>query len=217
MIAGLVLAAGRSTRFGGDKLTAMLGAQPVVRWSVSALQEMSAVYVVVGIVSDGVRAALDGLDVVFVENPVRDEGMASSIRAGIAALPDTVEAVVIALGDQPLISPHVIRQVRARWRAADCAAVIAEYTDGRGHPVLFGRECFSALAEVHGEVGARAVLMQLAGQVAVVSVNSKIPIDVDTWAALERVSVQAQTGRMTGDWAVNGDPLALNIASGKLP
>lgn len=192
MIAGVVLAAGRSTRFGGDKLTTTLGTRAVVHWSVAAvLGGVSRAWVVVSPDAVGVRDALSGLPVDYVDNVERDEGMASSIRAGVAAMTDEVAAVVIALGDQPLVASEVVAKLCARWRVGDVAAVVTEYSDGRGHPVLFGRETFDALARLRGDIGARAVLADLRERVGVVIVPSAAPIDVDTPGAMERVRVQA--------------------------
>lgn len=184
MIAGLLLAAGRSTRFGADKLCAKLDGKAVIRWSVAALAPLDVVYVVIPPGADAATQALSRLDVRFVVNLGRDEGMASSIRAGIAALPDEVQAVVIALADQPRAAESVTRALCERWRAGDVAAVAPMYSDGRGHPVLFGRECFGALLALRGDVGARGVLDGLGARVALVQVADAMPADVDTPEAL---------------------------------
>ena len=184
MIAGLLLAAGRSTRFGADKLCAKLDGKAVIRWSVAALAPVDVIYVVIPPGADAVTQALSRLDVRFVVNLGRDEGMASSIRAGVAALPDEVQAVVIALADQPRAAESVTRALCERWRAGDVAAVAPMYSDGRGHPVLFGRECFGALLALRGDVGARAVLDGLGARVALVQVADARPADVDTPEAL---------------------------------
>lgn len=183
-----MLAAGRSTRFDGDKLTAVLGEHAVVRWSVAAIASLaSPVLVVVPPDAAAVCEALRDFDVRFVENVRRNDGMASSIAAGVLALAGGATAVVIALGDQPLVRASVVEALCERWRKGRCAAVVPEYTDGRGHPVLFGRECFAALAALTGDAGARSVLDSLGDRVAVVPVDTTMPLDVDTWAALERV------------------------------
>lgn len=184
MIAGLLLAAGRSTRFGADKLCAKLDGKAVIRWSVAALAPVDVIYVVIPPGADAVTQALSRLDVRFVVNLGRDEGMASSIRAGVAALPDEVQAVVIALADQPRAAESVTRVLCERWRAGDVGAVAPMYSDGRGHPVLFGRECFGALLALRGDVGARAVLDGLGARVALVHVADARPADVDTPEAL---------------------------------
>lgn len=185
MIAGLLLAAGRSSRFGADKLCAKLNGKAVIRWSAQALSPVDEVYVVIPPGADAITQALSRLDARFVINLARHEGMASSIRAGIAALADDVHAVVIALADQPLMSADVTRAVCDRWREGGVAAVTAEYRDGHGHPVLFGRECFPALLELRGDVGARSVLDALGGRVARVPVDDAMPVDVDTPEALQ--------------------------------
>jgi molybdenum cofactor cytidylyltransferase len=145
---------------------------------------VDAVYVVIPPGADATTQALSRLDVRFVVNLARDEGMASSIRAGVAALSSEFDAVVIGLADQPLASAEVTRQLCERWRAGGAAAVAPEYRDGRGHPVLFGRECFAALLALRGDVGARAVLDALGARVALVPVDDTMPVDVDTAAAL---------------------------------
>ncbi len=180
MIAGLLLAAGRSTRFGADKLTAKLDGKAVVRLSMQALSPLDIVFAVIPPGADPVVQALSRMDVRFVINLGRDEGMASSIRAGVAALPADVEAVVITLGDQPFASAQVTRALCERWSAGDVAAVAPAYRDGGGHPVLFGRECFADLAQLKGDVGARSVLRALGERAAYISIDSDAPLDVDT-------------------------------------
>jgi molybdenum cofactor cytidylyltransferase len=187
VIAGLLLAGGASRRFGSNKLVAPLGERAVVRWSAEAL--VGAVddsWIVVPARSTDVRTALLGLSVRWVENPRALEGMASSIRAGVAALPADAEAVVITLGDQPLIDGEVIRRVVATWRAAPpgTSAAVAAYEDGRGHPVLFGASLFPALRALDGDQGARELLASLGGAVAVVHATGARPADVDTPEAL---------------------------------
>jgi len=187
MIAGLLLASGASRRYGSNKLVAPLDGRPIVRWSAEALANVvEETWVVVPVRSAEVRAALDGLPVRWVENSVAHEGMASSIRAGIAALPDDAEAVVITLGDQPLIDGDVIRRVVAAWRAAParCRAVVTSYLDGRGHPALFGAALFPALLSLEGDRGARELLAGLGDAVAVVTEPHPRPADVDTPEAL---------------------------------
>lgn len=189
MIAGLLLAAGRSTRFGGDKLLAPLHGRAVLSWSASALAGVvDALFVVVPPDAPARVAALDGIPSVIVEHAGRDAGMASSIGAGIAALPAGVEAVVIALADQPGVAPDVMRRLCARWREGRDTAVAPRYRDGRGHPVLFGRATFGALATLEGDSGARSVLDALGAELAIVDVDETTPADVDTPDALRALA-----------------------------
>ena len=181
MIAGLLLAAGRSTRFSGDKLVAPLRGRPVLSWSARTLAaEVDALHVVVPPDTPARVAALEGSNAVIVEHAGRDAGMASSIAAGIASLPREVEAVVVGLADQPGISATTVRRLCDHWRAGGAAAVVPRYRDGRGHPVLFARSTFAALASLSGDAGARAVLDALGDEVAMVSMDGERPLDVDT-------------------------------------
>jgi molybdenum cofactor cytidylyltransferase len=185
VIAGLLLAAGRSSRFGGDKLVAPLRGHPVLFWSAAAVATaVDALYVVVPVDSPARVQALAEIRATLVEHAGRDDGMASSIRAGVAVLPADVEAVVIALADQPLVSPLVVRALCARWRTAPTSAVAPRYRDGQGHPVLFDRSQFDALGELRGDRGARALLERLGADCALVPVDADMPVDVDTPAAL---------------------------------
>jgi molybdenum cofactor cytidylyltransferase len=191
VIAGLLLASGASRRFGSNKLVARLDDRPIVRWSAEALAAaVDALYVVVPEDAADVRAALDGLAVRWVVNATPEQGMASSIRAGIAALPAEAAAVVIALGDQPMMAPDVTRRVVTRWRQAPevTQAVTTMYADGRGHPTLFGASLFGALRALEGDRGARELLDELGDAVAVVDSTAVRPPDVDTPEALEALA-----------------------------
>jgi molybdenum cofactor cytidylyltransferase len=190
MIAGLLLAAGRSTRFGSDKLLAPLRGHPVLFWSAAAIAtEVDALYVVLPPDSTARRAAVAGAASEIVEHAGRDAGMASSIRAGVAALPEAVEAVVVALADQPLVSSAVVRMLCDRWRRKRADAVVPRYRDGRGHPVLFDRAMFGELSRLDGDTGARELLRTLGDRVAVVPVSGHTPVDVDTPEALHALAM----------------------------
>ena len=93
--------------------------------------------------------------------------------------------MVIALADQPLVSPNVVSALCNRWREGGVAAVAPEYRDGRGHPVLFGQECFAALEALRGDVGARSVLDALGNRGAPLPMDAAMPVDVDTPEALQ--------------------------------
>ena len=191
MIAGLLLAAGRSTRFGGDKLLALVHGAPVLSWSAAALAaEVDALFIVVPPDSASQLMAVAGVTAVTVEHARRDDGLASSIRAGIAVLPAHVEAVVIALADQPFVSPGIVRRLRERWSAGGVVAVAPRYRDARGHPVLFGRSTFPALLALEGDEGAKALLESLGSGLGLVDVDEAMPSDVDTPHALSEIDAR---------------------------
>lgn len=160
-IPALVLAAGEGTRFGtGNKLLAEVGDEPVVVRAVRTLLDsrVGPVTVVVGHEADRVREALSGLPVTTVENPRYREGQATSVGAGIEALPEDAPAVLIALGDMPFVDPETVSTLRRAYRAGAGTALAAAAGGERGNPVLFGRQHFDALADLEGDVGGRGIL-----------------------------------------------------------
>src|SRR4029450_7115370 len=94
-----------------------------------------AVGVLPGPDGEPIEAALAGLEVQLVVNPAPEEGQAGSVRTGIAALPASVEAVLIALGDQPLMPPSIIPALLAARRTSPKLIVAPRYRDGQGNPV----------------------------------------------------------------------------------
>jgi len=187
-VAAIVLAAGRSTRMGANKLLATLDGRPLVRHAVEAALGSNArpVIVVTGNDHEAVRAALAGLDVRVVHNPDYAAGMSTSLRAGIAAIEHErdLKGALICLGDMP------------RVRAAHLDAIIAAATDDvqivvptherkRGNPVLLHRALFDEVLALHGDVGARAVIERHADRALQLAIDDPaILLDVDTPNAL---------------------------------
>jgi molybdenum cofactor cytidylyltransferase len=170
-VAGVLLAAGTSSRFGEEnKLLATRENEPLatreneplVRASARTLTEagVDPVVAVVGHEADRVAAALDGLDVAVVHNDVYERGQASSVRAGIAAVRDRADAVVVALGDMPDVAPATVETLVDAYAAGAGAALAAAHDGERGNPVLFDRRFFDALTDVSGDVGGRRVLLE---------------------------------------------------------
>lgn len=191
MIAGLLLAAGHSRRFGADKLLAPLHGRPVIAWSASALAPaVDEWWAVIPPDAPSLRAALSPLGVHPVEHPGRDAGMGSSIAAGMRMLPPHAEAVIIALGDQPTVSTAIASALCQRWQATRASVVVPQYLDGRGHPVLFGRASFPALLALRHDEGARSVVSAAAASIELVMVDALLPPDVDTPEALAAVAAR---------------------------
>jgi molybdenum cofactor cytidylyltransferase len=188
-IAAIVLAAGRSTRMGGpNKLTAEIGGKPLVRIAVEqALASHAApVIVVTGHQREQVEAALAGVDVQLVHNPDYADGLGSSLKAGVAAVPAEADGVVVCLGDMPQVTAALIDRLIAGYDAEKGALVVAPTRDGqRGNPVLWSRRFFPDLMAVSGDVGARHVLSNYGEAVVEVPVSeSGAFVDVDTPEAL---------------------------------
>jgi molybdenum cofactor cytidylyltransferase len=181
VIAGVLLAAGGSSRFGSQKLVATLDEAPLVRHAAMSLaRSTDALVIVLGHEADAVRAALSDVDALLVENPDWSQGLSSSVKCGVAALPADVDAIVVALGDQPRIDPLVVRSLIECWRASGKPIVSARYRGERGHPVLFDRVVFPQLQMLRGDVGARTMFERSPELVAYVDVDNALPVDVDT-------------------------------------
>ena len=193
MISALLLAAGASRRFGAPKLLQSLNGRPVVRWSAESLAGVTdELVVVVPPDNEDLRRALEGLPVRLVVNAHAAGGMASSLACGVASLGDGVEAVLVALGDEPLLPRRCHERAVARYRAGGATVVAATYGGARGHPVLFGRALFGELRALTGDHGARSVADRDPGRLALVEMDEPRPVDVDTPADLARVLQDGQ-------------------------
>ena len=186
MIAGIVLAAGRSSRLGRPKQLLPVHGEPLIRHTLRRVlaSSLDQVILVVGHEADGVRATVAGLPVECVFNPDAAAGQSTSVRAGLAALSSEVEAAVFILGDQPGIDPNVIDALIAAWRTSGAPVVVPRYEDRMGNPVLFDRQVFPELAALEGDTGARPVVRVYhdSGDLHVVPVAGQAPPDVDTEA-----------------------------------
>ncbi|MEO7086411.1 MAG: nucleotidyltransferase family protein [Gemmatimonadaceae bacterium] len=181
MIVGLLLAAGGARRFGSQKLIHPFDGRPLVRHAAEVLAAATgALVVVVGNGANAVSASLEGLGARIVENPHWSDGLSTSLRAGIAALPSDAEAAIVCLGDQPRVSGDVIRRVIETWRATRLPIVSARYRGTRGHPVLFDAAVFSELGGLSGDAGARMLIERDATRVGYVDVDAAVPGDVDS-------------------------------------
>lgn len=183
MIAAIVLAAGAATRMGRQKLLLPLAdGGALVRRSVERVLAASLddVVVVVGHEADAVAGALAGLPVRTVANPRHADGQSTSLHAGLDALRPETEAAVIALGDQPLPDPALVRRLVETFRATGKPVVVPRYRDGRGNPVLFAAALFDELRAVTGDQGGRGVVARVPARVAEVTVDAAMPPDVDT-------------------------------------
>lgn len=198
-VAGLVLAAGRSTRMGqANKLLQTVRGLPMVRHAVEAQLASSArpVIVVTGHQHDAVAAALEGLEVQLVHNPDFATGLASSVKAGLRALPGDTPGVVVSLGDMPNVTGQVIdRLAQVFAESAEALAVVPTLFGQRGNPVLLSRGLFGAVEALSGDQGARR-LLDGAGE-AIVELpldDPAIALDVDTPDALQALVAGPDSG-----------------------
>jgi CTP:molybdopterin cytidylyltransferase MocA/NifU-like protein involved in Fe-S cluster formation len=180
-VAAVVLAAGQARRFGAQKLLAPFGPSTVIGAVVEAVRQSGVEYLVgvTGPAGDAVRSAVAGA-ITWAENPDPSRGLSSSVAAGVAVLPPNVGAVLVVLGDQPTVSPGVVRRLMETWRLGGGPVVAPRYRGVRGNPVLFDRSMFPLLAALEGEVGARDLIASDPSRVVQVEIAEAPPMDVDT-------------------------------------
>ena len=195
--AAVVLAAGRSSRMGGpNKLLAEIGGRPLVR--IVAEQALASrarpVVVVTGHQHERVEAALAGLPVKCVHNPHYADGLGTSLKAAIAALPAEVDGAVVCLGDMPQVDAALIDRLIRAIDPDKGALVAVPIIDGkRGNPVVWSRRFFPDLMAVEGDVGARHLIGRYAEAVVEVTVSGRAALtDIDTPEALEAVKAELE-------------------------
>ncbi len=186
IIAAVLLAAGASRRMGGpNKLLERIGSgAPMIRATAQTLVEagLRPIIVVTGRDPEAVAAALQGLDVAFVHNGDYASGLASSLRSGVAAVPEDVAGILVALGDMPLVGRKVVRRLVAGFNPAEGRLICVPVHQGRrGNPVLFSRRFLPELMALAGDDGARSLLDRHAGDVAEIEAGTTtIFADFDT-------------------------------------
>jgi nicotine blue oxidoreductase len=186
-VIGLVLAAGGGRRYGMPKALVEFHGRPFVRHAVDVAVAGGCAQTVVVVGAEAARVRAAAPDLTYVDNPEWPSGMASSLRAGLAAVTGTpATAVLVLLVDMPGVTPEAVRRVVAH--AGPDALVMGGYGERRGHPVLLGRDHWAGVAaSASGDKGARDYLRAHAGTVQVVAVGDVADdVDVDTPEVLAR-------------------------------
>lgn len=162
MIAALILAAGRAKRMGQLKQILPWGKDILLGHTINLYQEagMELILVVVGYQKEQVMERLANRDVIWVENNAYLEGMSSSIKAGLNALPKGVEAILLALGDLPLIKPKTIKKMINLFHQKRPSIIVPTFHGKTGHPVLLAKELFPELYALSGDIGARNIIKE---------------------------------------------------------
>jgi molybdenum cofactor cytidylyltransferase len=190
-VAGVVLAAGSSTRMGKNKLLFDLEGEPMVRSVVrrAAAAGLDPVVVVLGYEAELVRRELDGLmpPCLIVVNPDYARGINFSLKAGIAALPATAGAAVVILADMPFVTAEMIATLVTRYRAGDAPLVISDYEGVNAPPMLYDRALFEELRAMEGEGCGRQVVRRHRTEAVVVGWPAAALTDLDAPSDYERV------------------------------
>lgn len=184
----VLLAAGRASRMGGpNKLLSLFGGVRLVRKVAGELARspVASTVVVTGHQAGAVSAALDDLEVRIVFNQDYASGLASSLRAGLSALPEGCDGALVCLGDMPRIdAQHVARLIDAFGSTEGRAVVRATGGSRPGNPVILPRALFAAAASLDGDRGAKRLIAESGLAIVDVEIGEAALLDVDTPQAL---------------------------------
>jgi CTP:molybdopterin cytidylyltransferase MocA len=190
-VAGILLAAGGGSRLGQPKALVELGGEPLARRGIALLRDGGTAPVIV--VTGAVAVDLPGI--LAVHNPRWRTGMGSSLTAGLATVPDSCSAAVIALVDQPLVGAEAVRRLIVA-HASGASVAVAAYDGAPRNPVLIGREHWPEVTALAvGDAGARPFLRAHPDLVTLVECgDTGRPDDVDTRSDLDRLATLVQPG-----------------------
>jgi len=183
MISAILLAAGESKRMGKPKQLMPFGQNTVVEQVIDNLLSsvVNEVIVVVGYRAEEVIKSIVGKPVKIAINPNYQQGMSTSIIAGLNLVDSRAQAVMLALGDQPLISSQTINRLIAEFYNHDKGIATPAYQGGRGHPIIFAIKYKEKLLELKGDIGGRQIVKDHLNDILEVAVNAGgIITDIDT-------------------------------------
>jgi len=183
-VAGIILAAGKSSRMGKMKLLLDVHGKPMLGHVVeSALHSaLDEVIVVLGHEHERILESIDFKGATVVFNRDFHKGQSTSLKAGIAAVGQNCDAALFLLGDLPLVGPGVIDAVLQKRKATRASIVVPVFGGKRGNPVLLARSLFPMVLALEGDIGAREILTAHEDLIETVAVeHDGILLDVDTW------------------------------------
>ncbi len=177
----IVLAGGASTRFGSPKQLVRIGGRPLLHTVVTRAAEVAgnALIVVLGAGAGELAPLLKHSPGSVIVNRRWREGLASSIRAGVARLPPSCAGVLLVLADQAAVTSNDLKRLAGAWRRRPRCIVAALYAGTTGAPAIFPRSTFTELAALRGDGGARAILRRSADRVVRVPMPAA-ELDLDT-------------------------------------
>jgi molybdenum cofactor cytidylyltransferase len=188
-VAGVILAAGMSTRMGTAKQLLIVGGKPLlsqVLINARAADCLTPLIVVLGHQASAIRQKLDfGADQVVIAKDYR-LGQSASLKAGLCAVPENCDGVLFLLGDQPFVSGGIIGMIVAGFNRSGADIIIPTYGGKRGNPVLIARGLFDQLFSITGDIGARYLFNSYPERIMEIEVAAENAcLDIDTWDAYQ--------------------------------
>jgi molybdenum cofactor cytidylyltransferase len=158
-IAGIILAAGGSQRYGSPKQTLTWHGQPFIRHiaRVALSSDLNPLLIITGNADERVRAAVSDLSVSCVYNPEWQKGQSTSVIQAIRALPNSIGASIIMLVDQPQVSVTLLQSLIEMHKRTQASIITPQVDHKRVNPVLFDRRLFNKLLKISGDQGGRAL------------------------------------------------------------
>ena len=195
-VAGIVLAAGNSTRMGKNKLLLELEGEPVLRRAVRRASEagLDPVIVVLGFESERAREVLSGLSYQEVLNPDYEAGINRSVRLGISEVPEAALAAVVILPDMPFVTAEMIQALVERYRASTAPLVMSRYGEVNAPPMLHDRSLFPEFTGADGEGCGKHVVRRHRDEAEVLDWPAAALHDLDVPDDYERVRAQLASG-----------------------
>jgi molybdenum cofactor cytidylyltransferase len=192
-VAGILLAAGTSSRMGRNKMLFELNGESVLRGAArrALAAGLSPLLVVLGHEADKARPELEGLPCQVVINPDYEQGINSSVKAGISALPAGTQATVVMLADMPFVAPEMIGGLIDRYRESEAPLVISDYEGVNAPPMLYDRCLFDELLTMTGEGCGRQVVKRHREEAEVLSWPASALADIDVPEDYERIAAGA--------------------------
>ena len=195
-VAGVVLAAGSSTRMGRNKLFFELDGETLLRRVVRRAIDagLDPVVVVLGHEAERARAELAELACTPVDNPDHALGINRSLRTGISQVPERARAAVVMLADMPFVTSRMVASLVTRYRESTAPLVISAYGDVNAPPMLYDRALFSELRQMTGEGCGRQVVRRHRHEAVAVSWPAAALQDIDVPEDYERIRAELGVG-----------------------
>ena len=189
-VAGILLAAGTARRMGSNKLLLELAGETVLRRAArrALVGGLSPLLVVLGHEAERAAGELAGLSCQVVINPEYRQGINSSLKRGIAAVPDGAGAAMVMLADMPLVTAEMIAGLVARYRAGTAPLVISDYAGVNAPPMLYDRSLFGEILAMTGEGCGRQVVKRHLQEAEVLVWSPEALADIDVPADYARIA-----------------------------
>ena len=185
-IGAIILAAGQSVRMGNPKLFLPYLNVPLIHYPVSLAVEMklSPIIVVGGKYNQRLESVLGEFSdrITNIYNPEYETGMSSSLKAGINALEEVLDGVIIFLGDQPFVSAEVVQKLIREFKQSKNSKIVRpRYQMQPGHPILFDKSLFSKFQALSGDEGVKSIIKVNQDKLIYIDFeNPKLNLDIDT-------------------------------------